>query len=96
MDKDGVIRIADTRVTLSVVVAAFRRGDTIEEIAEGFPTLRLADIYTVIAYYVMNRAEVDEYIRQQHAEAEKIRREIEANHPDMLRSQAKFRALLPK
>ena len=34
---------------------------TAEEIVQQYPTLDLADIYTVIAYYLRNREDVDAY-----------------------------------
>jgi hypothetical protein len=43
--EEGVVRVGGTRVTLDVVVAAFEEGATAEEIAQQYPSLRLADIY---------------------------------------------------
>lgn len=82
-DEHGAIRVANTRVTLDVLIAAYQQGDTPEEIHQGFPTLRLADIYAVIAYYLSNQDEVDAYLHQRDEEAERIHREIEAKRPDM-------------
>jgi uncharacterized protein (DUF433 family) len=81
---DGTIRIGDTRVLLEVVIHAFQRGETPEGIAQSFPTLKLDDVYAVIAYYLLNRAEVDEYVRQAEAEGERIRHEIEAMQPSLV------------
>lgn len=44
-DKDGVIRVSRTRVTLDTIIAAFHNGATAEEISEQYPTVQLADIY---------------------------------------------------
>ena len=52
VDTDGVIRIANTRVTLDTIVAAFLEGATAEEIAQQYPTVELADIYAIIGYYL--------------------------------------------
>ncbi|HTT63751.1 MAG TPA: DUF433 domain-containing protein, partial [Bryobacteraceae bacterium] len=41
-----------SRVTLDLVVRAFNRGATPEEIAQDFPSLQLPDIYQVIGYYL--------------------------------------------
>ena|SRR5664279_1374977 len=95
-DKDGNIRVGGTRVLLEVVIARFQQGDTPEHIHEGFPTLKLADIYAVIAYYLNNREEVDDYIRQQDEEGQAIRQKMEAEHPEMFVLQNKFRELLAK
>lgn len=77
-DKDGVIRVGDTRVTLTTIVARHQAGDSPEDIHRGFPTVALSDIYVVIAYYLAHREDVDEYIRQVESEGEVIRHKFEA------------------
>ncbi len=68
-DADGVVRVGGTRVTLDTMVTAFREGLTAEEIVSQYPSLRLADVYQVIGYFLDHQAEVDAYlqVRQQHA-----------------------------
>ncbi len=78
VDADGVARVAATRVTLDTVVAAFLAGATAEEIAIQYPSLDLADVYAVIAYYLRHRAEVDAYLQEREQQAREIRRQIEA------------------
>jgi uncharacterized protein (DUF433 family) len=80
-DKDGVVRVGGTRVTLDSVITAFNHGCTAEEIVYKYPTLRLEDVYTVIAYYLWHRAEIDAYLAEEHRLAEKLQREIEAAFP---------------
>ena len=80
-DETGTIRVGRTRVRLDSVVYAFNQGHTPEEILMQFPSLELADIYAVIAYYLNNQTAVDEYIQQNEAEGDEIRREIESR-PD--------------
>lgn len=77
-DADGVVRIGDTRVRLASLIYHHEQGATSEEIRERFPSLSLADVYATIAYYLRHRDEVDEYLAQIDAEAEKVRRTIEA------------------
>ncbi|HEX2742323.1 MAG TPA: DUF433 domain-containing protein [Rubrobacter sp.] len=62
-DRNGVVRVTGTRVTLDTVVAAFQEGATAEELAQQYPSLRLADVYAVIGYYLRHQLEVDEYLR---------------------------------
>ena len=93
-DQDGVIRVGDTRVTLVTIVKHYRVGDTAEVIHAGFPTVSLADVYAVIAYYLSHQADVDEYIREVDAAAERWRREYEANNPQAAAFNAKMRALI--
>lgn len=78
VDRDGVIRVGGTRVTLDTVVYAFDQGHTAEEIVSHYPALKLADVYAVISYYLNNQTAVTRYIRQQKEEAGEIWREIEA------------------
>lgn len=76
-DVDGVVRIGTTRVTLDAVVAAFREGATAEEISQQYPTLRLADVYSVIAYYLRHRTTVDGYLGERSRLGEEARRKNE-------------------
>lgn len=93
-DEDGVIRVGKTRVTLMTIVGRYQAGDTPEAIHEGFPTVPLADIYAVIAYYLAHRETVDEYIRQEEAANEALLREWEANNPKAAEFNERMRALL--
>ena len=96
-DKYGTIRVGGTRVTLDTVLACYiYHGDTPERIHQGFPTLKLADIYAVISYYLSNKDEVDAYLRQQEQEADEILRKAEAEHPEMFVLQNKLRERLDK
>ncbi len=75
---DGAIRIAGTRVTLDTVVEAFADGATPEEIVQQYPSLSLADVYSVIGYYLRRREKVESYLRDRRAAASKVRKENEA------------------
>ncbi len=77
-DTDGVIRVGSTRVTLDTIVAAFHEGLTAEGIVEQYPSLQLADVYSVIAYYLHHRAEIDRYLRERQQSAADVRRDNEA------------------
>ena len=77
-NRDGVILVGDTRVPFETVVTVFNLGATAEEIVQQFPSLRLSDVYFVIGYYLYNRSEVDDYIRQQREESTRVRQENEA------------------
>ena len=75
---DGVIRIGKTRVTLDTVIAVFKQGTTAEEIAYRYPSLKLADIYATIAFYLNHQQEVEAYLQQRQQQAQEIRRMNEA------------------
>jgi uncharacterized protein (DUF433 family) len=75
----GVILLADTRVPLDTVVYAYNAGQSAEEIVLGYPTLQLADVYAVIAYYLRHRDAVDAYVSERRGEIERLRERIEAH-----------------
>jgi len=79
MDETGTIRIAGTRITLDTLIGAYKRGDTPQDIAEAFPTLGLAVIYSVIAYYLHHQTELDTYLMDREKEAEKLRQHFEGD-----------------
>ena len=88
--EQGAIRVQGTRVSLDTVIYCYNSGKTPESIVQSFDTLKLRDVYTIIAYYLDNREGVDAYIKRREAEAAELRQEIEANQP----SNAEFRARL--
>ena len=96
-DTDGVIRVGNTRVTLHTIIGFYNSGETPEDLHDGFPTVSLSDIYAVIAYYLVNRDAVDDYLHQIDIKAEQIRREIEANYTAKQKAlHARLRALRDK
>ena len=72
------MRIGKTRVTLGTVVSAFLEGATAEEIAQQYPTLELADVYSVLACYLRQRSEIDSYLRRRHQLAEAVQKQNES------------------
>ncbi len=76
-DVNGVIRVGKTRVTLDTVISAFLDGATAEEITYQYPSLDLADVYSVISYYLRRRAEVEAYLQRRQEQAEKVRKQNE-------------------
>ena len=94
MDEHGAIRVSSTRVTLDSIINFYLQGDTPEDLHEGFPTVPLADIYAVIAYYLDHRDPLDAYLQRRETEAERIRQEIEANYnPEQRAFQERLRDL---
>lgn len=77
VDEHGSVRVVGSRVTLDTIVGRFLCGDSAEEIFTGFPTVSLADIYSILGYYLRHRKEVDAYLAEQEAEAERVFQEID-------------------
>lgn len=80
-NEHGVMRVGDTRVPLETVIFAFNQGSTPEEIVADYSTLDLSDVYAVIAYYLQNRIEVEDYLQRRHIERDEVRREVESRFP---------------
>ncbi|HBH04814.1 MAG: hypothetical protein A2W08_04185 [Candidatus Rokubacteria bacterium RBG_16_73_20] len=76
-DADGVIRVGGTRVTLDTVVAAFDAGATAEEIVQQYPSVALADVYSVIGYYLRHPSEVRAYLTQRQRQSAEVREQNE-------------------
>ena len=72
-DKDGVIRVGNTRVTLQTLITAFNGGSTAEEIVHQFPVLYLADVYAVITYYLRNRDTVEKNLNNRILLSEQVK-----------------------
>lgn len=77
-DADGVVRVGGTRVSLETVVATFNEGAPAEEIVQQYPSLHLADVYSVIGYYLRRQADVEAYLGERHRHAAKARLDNEA------------------
>ena len=77
-DDTGTIRVTGSRVRLDTLVGAFQRGDTLAEIAEGFPSLSMQDVNAVIDWYLTHQTEAHKYLEQQEIKSEKVRLEIES------------------
>ncbi len=73
LDDQGTYRVGNSGVRLDTVVFAYKQGSSAEQIAREFPTLELADVHSVIAYYLHHRGDVDVYLEQRQREASQIR-----------------------
>jgi uncharacterized protein (DUF433 family) len=78
---DGAILIGHTRVTLDTVVAEFEAGATAAEIAEQYSSIALADIYTVIGYYLNHQTEISQYLQAREELGQQVRAENEQRFP---------------
>jgi len=72
------IRVIGSRITLDTLVGVFKRGNTVEELTEAFPSLSLEQIRAVIDWYFSHQSEADEYLEEGEAEAEKLRQWVES------------------
>lgn len=78
--EEGHIRLRGTRIGLDVLIAEFNKGMSPEEIAYNYPTASLADVYSVISYYLSQKAHVDEYLSELNTQGDEIRERAEQRY----------------
>ncbi|MBI3680192.1 MAG: DUF433 domain-containing protein [Acidobacteria bacterium] len=80
-DAHGVCRAAGTRVTLLTLIDAFQEGASPEEIYQEYPSVSLADVYAVIAFYLSHRDEIDSYLETVREQEAKVIEQIKSRSP---------------
>ncbi|MBI1787872.1 MAG: DUF433 domain-containing protein [Acidobacteria bacterium] len=81
VDAHGVCRVAGTRVTLLTVIDAFQEGASPEEIYQEYPSVPLADVYAVIAFYLSRSEEIDSYLETVIEQEFKVIDQIKTRSP---------------
>jgi uncharacterized protein (DUF433 family) len=76
-EEDGSIRVGKTRVLFVLVIRAYQQGLEPPAIVSRYPTLELADVYAVLAYYLRHQDEVHAYLSDWEEGAETIRKKLE-------------------
>jgi uncharacterized protein (DUF433 family) len=72
-DADSHIHVTGHRIGLEDVVYYYNEGYSAEALLDVFPTLSLAVVYKVIAFYLEHRADVDTYVASCNADMERQR-----------------------
>ena len=54
-EPDGTIRVKGSRITPDLLIALFKRGETLEAIRDGFPSLSRAQITQTLHWYLDNK-----------------------------------------
>ncbi|MGL5811483.1 MAG: DUF433 domain-containing protein [Nocardioides sp.] len=80
-DQAGRLMVPGTRISLGVLVAAFKRGESPEAVHDNYESVPLADVYAIFSYYLRHRAEVEEYLAEQEREGAEAQARIEAEYP---------------
>jgi uncharacterized protein (DUF433 family) len=81
--REGVYRVAGTRVSLDSIVYAFLDGHTAESIQQSFPVLTLEQVYGAITYYLAHQEAIEAYLREQEAAFESFKDTLRRNNPQM-------------
>ena len=82
-ERHGGYYVAGTRISLDSVVYAFNEGQSPEAIQEDFPSLKRAQIYGVIAFYLDHQAEIDECLADTRQEFEGSAIPLEQANPTL-------------
>ncbi|MBI1900668.1 MAG: DUF433 domain-containing protein [Planctomycetia bacterium] len=83
VDESGAVRVGSSRVLLDLVIGEFEGGASAEEIVRSYPTTALEEIYSVIAYYLRHRNEIQAYLVDRERAAASVRQRIEAQQGDL-------------
>jgi uncharacterized protein (DUF433 family) len=81
MNDSGAILVGGTRVSIDSILVEFKQGTTPEEIIGQFDSLKLADVYAAIAFYLRHQAEVEAYLCEREKIAEALHEQIEQKFP---------------
>jgi uncharacterized protein (DUF433 family) len=87
-------RVAGTRVSLDSVVYSWLSGYSPEGIVESFPSLKLEQVHGALAYYLANREEIDEYLRQGEIEFEQLRQNLRVLNEPLYQKLEAYRNLM--
>jgi len=71
----GRLRINGARMTVKQLVVWYKQGSSPEEIADQYPHLTLAQVYTALAYSHANREEIEADLSAEHIEADQLEQE---------------------
>jgi len=82
--REGVWRVAGTRVSVDSIIHGFWGGATPEQIVQDYEALTLAQVYGVVHYYLTHRKAVGAYLKTQERMDKKLRRELRADHAPFL------------
>lgn len=79
--EDGTIRVGGSRLLIDLIISAHDRGECPEEIFETYPSKHytVADIYSVIAYYLANKKKFDRYLNNRKNDADVVWKKIESD-----------------
>jgi len=94
-DRYGFIHVAGHRVGLNHIVHYYNDRYTAEMLQDQFPTLSLALIHKVIAFYLENTAFVDAYVQRSRAEIDRQAAAARCG-PDAAELQRRMNARRPK
>jgi uncharacterized protein (DUF433 family) len=82
-DASGAVRVGESRVLLELVIHAFQDGATPEVIVQSYPSVTLADVYGVIAYYLRHKVAVEQYLAEREQKASEVQGRLASSQRDL-------------
>jgi uncharacterized protein (DUF433 family) len=80
----GGWRVAGSRVSLDSVVHAYLRGESPEAICDDFEALSLEQVHGAIAFYLHNKAAIDQYLAENEALFDRLAAESRQRNAPLL------------
>ena len=68
---------------LEIIIRSFQDGASPETIVHRSSTLSLADVYSVIGYYLRHQAIVEAYLNQREQLAESVQKRVSSQQSDL-------------
>lgn len=81
-ERNGIPYVRGSRVPLESLVWLWRDGQSAEAVRDAYPTLRLAEVYGAVAYYLDHQSEVDAQVAASQAIFESMRSSAAAADPE--------------
>jgi uncharacterized protein (DUF433 family) len=92
-ERNGGYYVAGTRISLDSIVYAFNRGESPEQILEGYPLLgSLGKVYGAVAFYLDHKADIDKYLDESAREFEANTIPLSEAHPALWEKLQRARA----
>ncbi len=87
----GDLYVEGSRVFLEDLIDLYRQGYSPEEMALAYPSLKLADLYAVLAYVLRHPAEVEAYLERQGVRAREAEKKTRSHRSTDLRKRLEER-----
>jgi uncharacterized protein (DUF433 family) len=82
-ERAGSLYVAGTGVSIDSVLIHFQAGASPDKIVHSFPSLKLSDVYGVIAYYLENEKTISEYLAEGEREFEQSAVPLSRTNPEL-------------
>jgi uncharacterized protein (DUF433 family) len=82
-ERNGGLYVAGTGVSLDSIVIRFQQGASPQKVVQSFPTLKLSQVYGVIAYYLENETTINDYVAEGERELERTALPLSQTNPEL-------------